>query len=143
MRDDSPFARTDPTLLPILDELQSQEPSFHRPEFASSVEDFGRLMAPDYWEVGASGRRYDRSFILETLAANPPVDSLAAGWKATTFACRSLAEDTYLLTYTLDQNGRITHRSTIWRRNGSTWQILFHQGTVVSSPGEDNVVPAS
>ena len=77
------------------------------------------------------------------LAAAPPADSLAAGWKATSFACRALADDIYLLTYTLDQNGRITHRSTIWRRDGGTWQIVFHQGTLVSSPGEDNVVPAS
>src|SRR5579864_2085688 len=111
MRDDSPFARTDPKLLPILDELQRREPIFHRPDYASSVEEFDRLMAADYWEIGASGRRYDRGFILETLAANPPADSNSAGWHATGFACRSLADDTYLLTYTLDQNGRITQRS--------------------------------
>lgn len=106
------------------------------------MEAFDRLMATDYWEIGASGRRYDRSFILATLTANPPVDANAAGWEVSGFACRSVGDDTYLLTYTLDQNGRTTRRSTIWRRNGAEWQILFHQGTVVSSPGEDNIVPA-
>lgn len=142
MRDDSPFACTDPRLLPILNELRRQEPIFHRPENGSCTEDFDRLMAPDYWEIGASGRRYKRSFVLEHLTANPPVDSDAAGWKTSDFGCRSLGDDTYLLTYTLDQNGRITRRSTIWRRNGEDWQILFHQGTVVSSPDGDDVVPA-
>ena len=142
MRNAGAFALTDPTILPILDELRCQEPIFHRPEHASSIEAFSGLMAPDYWEVGASGNRYGRSFILEHLAASPPVDSDAAGWKTSDFACRLLGDETYLLTYTLDQNGRITHRSTIWRRNGADWQILFHQGTVVSSSGGDNAVPA-
>lgn len=142
MRDASPFARTDPSLLPILDELQGREPIFHRPTYASGIEAFDRLMALGYWEVGASGNRYERSFILGLLAASPPVDSDAAGWKTSDFACRLLGDETYLLTYTLDQNGRITRRSTIWRRDGIDWQILFHQGTVVSSPGGDDAVPA-
>ena len=99
-------------------------------------------MAPDYWEVGASGNRYERRFILEQLTASPPVDSDAAGWKTSDFACRLLGGETYLLTYTLDQKGRITRRSTIWRRNGADWQILFHQGTIVSSTGGGDSAPA-
>lgn len=119
MRDASPFACTDPALLPILDELQRQEPIFHRPEFASGIEAFDQLMAPDYWEIGASGRRYSRSFILKRLAAYPSEDSRVAGWKTSGFACRHVGVDTYLLTYTLDQNDRVTRRSTIWRRYGT------------------------
>ena len=142
MRNARPFACTDPTLLPILDELRCREPIFHRPEYGSSIEAFDRLMPSDYWEVGASGNRYERSFILAHLAASPPVDSDAAGWKTSDFACRPLGGETYLLTYTLDQNGRITRRSTIWRRNGADWQILFHQGTVVSSSGGGDSAPA-
>ena len=142
MRNARPFACTDPTLLPILDELRCREPIFHRPEYGSSIEAFDRLMASDYWEVGASGNRYERSFILAHLAASPPVDSDAAGWKTSDFACRLLGGETYLLTYTLDQHGRITRRSTIWRRNGADWQILFHQGTVVSLAGGGDSAPA-
>lgn len=117
------------------------EPIFHRPAFARTQEDFARLMAPGYWEVGASGRRYDRSFILDHLAANPPVDAEATGWQATGFDCRALGLETYLLTYKLDQNGRPTRRATLWQRTPAGWQILYHQGTIVVD-GADNRSPA-
>jgi hypothetical protein len=35
------------------------------------------------------------------------------------------------LTYTLHQGARITRRSTIWRRTGEGWKIVYHQGTMV------------
>lgn len=133
---DEIFTRTDPDLLPLLKQLQVQEPIFHRPQFAATLEDFDRLMAPDYWEVGASGRRYGRTLILETLKKRPPVDSQTANWRATDFACRRLGPDTYLLTYTLDQNGRRTRRTTVWRQMGANWQILFHQGTLAETIDE-------
>jgi hypothetical protein len=124
---------TDPELLPILDELAPREPIFHRPEFASNLIAYGRMMADDFWEFGASGRRYDRDFILEMLAKTPPMDATIAGWLTSDFHCRRLAADTYLLTYTLDQGGRLTRRSTIWRSTTEGWQILFHQGTVIQA----------
>ena len=58
----------------ILADLSRREPIFHRPDFPT-------MMADDYWEIGASGSRYDRAFILEHLAQNPPVDAEAAGWQ--------------------------------------------------------------
>ena len=90
-------------------------------------------MASDYWEVGASGRRYSREFILETLAQHPPVDAARANWQVTDFALQQLAQDTYLVTYTLDQAGRITRRSTLWQKAAEGWRILYHQGTIVHS----------
>ncbi|HEY9112631.1 MAG TPA: hypothetical protein VIM92_12770 [Rhodanobacteraceae bacterium] len=44
-----------------------------------------------------------------------------------------MAPDVYLLTYTLRQGARLTQRSTIWRRVGEDWKIVFHQGTVVAT----------
>ena len=124
---------TDPELLPILDELAAQEPIFHRPAHAGTMQDFDRLMAPDYWEIGASGKRYTRAFILHTLADNPPVDAATANWQASDFHLRRVSPDTYLLTYTLDQVGRLTRRATIWRSTSGGWQILYHQGTLIQS----------
>ena len=54
---DESVPKTDPELLPILNELAPQEPIFHRAAFASSLADFDRLMIADFWEFGASGRR--------------------------------------------------------------------------------------
>jgi len=126
------FFTTNPDLAPILDELRPLEPIFHTPEFGLELADFERRMAPDYWEVGASGRRYSRDFILQALADSPPVDATTARWRASGFGLRRLSPDTYLLTYSLRQAERLTRRSTIWQRTPAGWIILFHQGTVVS-----------
>ncbi|MGA8939072.1 MAG: DUF4440 domain-containing protein [Acidobacteriaceae bacterium] len=137
----TPFYTTDPALLHILDELIPFEPIFHRPHHASTLEDFDRLMAPDYWEVGASGRRYGRAFILQMLAENPPIDAATARWRISGQALRRLSPDTYLLTYSLRQSDRLTRRSTLWQSTPKGWCILYHQGTVVSAD-EDNVSPS-
>jgi hypothetical protein len=52
---------------------------------------------------------------------------------------RRLGPDTYLLTYTLDQAGRRTRRSTIWRRSEDGWQILYHQGTIIAAEEDDRI----
>src|SRR5208337_4880717 len=62
-----PSLSTEPTLLSVLDELKSREPIFHHPELGTTRADFDKMMAPDFWEVGASGRRYSRGYVLEVL----------------------------------------------------------------------------
>jgi hypothetical protein len=89
------------------------------------------MMHPDFWEIGASGRRYSREFILAELERRwqKPVEDI---WETSGFHCRKLAPDLYLLTYTLIQNKmRKTRRSTLWQHTDGGWQILFHQGTMV------------
>jgi hypothetical protein len=120
-----------PTLTEIMQLLSDREPIFHRPEYAATLEEFDRMMVHDYWEIGASGKRYDRAFILEVLAerlAHPAPDP----WQTKDFACRQLGENTYLLTYTLTQDERVTRRATVWRQTDGEWQILYHQGTIAS-----------
>ena len=136
------FNKVEPELLPILDELRRREPIFHTAEFGSTTAEFERSTAPDYWEVGASGRRYSRAFILRELTVNfPYVDAAAAGWQTTDFGLRRLGPETFLLTYTLDQAGRRTRRSTIWQKSEDGWRILYHQGTIIAAE-EDDTVPA-
>lgn len=133
------FAHTERDLLPILEELRRLEPIFHTAEFGTTNADFERMMAPGYWEVGASGRRYSRDFILQTLADAPPIDAASAGWQTSGHALLRLGPDTYLLTYTLQQAERLTRRATIWQSTPEGWQILYHQGTIVSA--EEGDVP--
>ena len=125
-----PALTTSPELLPILAELQAREPIFHTPQFGSTRADYERLMDEAYWEVGASGRRYSREFILNLVTTRPP-DPTESSWLTRDFQCREIAPENYLLTYTLQQGARITRRSTLWRRVGSAWRILYHQGTLV------------
>ena len=136
----SPFPQTEDDLLPVLAELQEREPIFHRSALPSTTDAFAQLIAPGYWEVGASGRCYSREFILRHLADHPPVDAGAAGWQSSGFACRRLGTETFLLTYTLQQGPRRTRRATIWQRTSGHWQILYHQGTIVAD-NEDDTAP--
>ena len=134
------FSRVDPELLPILEELQRREPIFHTKEFGTTIEEFERTVAPAYWEVGATGRRYSREFILQTFQAIPPI-AAAEEWDCRDFGLLQLGPDTYLLTYTLNQWDRLTRRATVWQRAADCWRVLYHQGTAVSH-NEDDMVPA-
>ena len=134
----SVFNAIDPHLRPVLAELLAREPIFHRPAHAATLDDFANLMAPDYWEVGASGRRYSRAYILEHLAEDPPEDATTAGWKLFDPQCRQVEHNVFLITYTLSQNqNRRTRRSTLWRRTPAGWQIIYHQGTVIAAEEDD------
>jgi hypothetical protein len=137
------FTKVEPDLLPILDELRRREPIFHTAAFGATAAEFERSTAPNYWEVGASGRRYSREFILAWAGRSLShfVDAEASGWRTEDFGLRRLGPDTYLLTYTLDQAGRRTRRSTIWQNSEDGWRILYHQGTIIAVE-EDDRLPA-
>jgi hypothetical protein len=130
------FSHIDPELFPVFEELRRREPIFHTPEFGTTLADFANATAPDYWEVGASGRRYSREFILRTLGKVPPIDAITAGWQSFDYSIRRLGPDTYLFTYTLRQAERVSRRATIWQSVSGRWRILYHQGTLVSAEEE-------
>jgi hypothetical protein len=127
-----PQLETAPRLEAILEALKAREPIFHRPEFGTTRADFEAMMDPEFWEVGASGKRYSREYVLYVLQTRPP-DPEEASWVTRDFLCREIVQDNYLLTYTLKQGDRLTRRATWWRRTSAGWKILYHQGTVVSS----------
>ncbi len=130
-----PARVTDAALSGILSELIQREPIFHRPEFGTSRADYERMTAEDFWEVGASGRRYSRAYVLDLLKQRADAASAEEELEASEFCCRRLAGEVYLLTYTLVQNRtRKTRRLTIWERTPLGWQIVFHQGTIVEEP---------
>ena len=70
----------------MLAELRDREPIFRRPEFGSNPADLEQQMAPDFWEVGASGRRYSRDHLVAVLR-----EWLAGGredpWTTSGFYC--------------------------------------------------------
>ncbi len=125
-----PILETEPRLQSIQEELAAREPIFHHPELGTTRADLEAMTVSDFWEVGASGRRYSREYVfsvLEERSESPGNDK----WETSGFHCREIAPDNYLLTYTLDQQGRITRRATLWRRTPDGWKIVYHQGTVV------------
>ena len=113
--------------------LRAREPIFHRREHGTTRADFAAMMAPDYWEVGASGQIYDRATVLAELDrrfGDPAYDPMA-GLEVSDFACRDAGGHTWLVTYHLRQGDRRTRRVSVWRRTNGTWLLLYHQGTVI------------
>jgi len=114
----------------ILKELTQREPIFHRPELGTTRRDYEDMTDPGFWEVGASGRRYSRDYILDTLG-NRALEGGTDVWEIKDLHCLEIAADNYLVTYTLLQGSRVTRRATLWRRSAAGWKILYHQGTLV------------
>lgn len=119
----------------VLEELKKREPIFHRPEFGTTRTAFENMTIDDYWEIGASGKRYGREECIETVVARYQDPNYLKNdfWETSDFECRQLSDDTYLLTYTLIQGKekRVTRRSTIWRLVGKQWKMVYHQGTII------------
>lgn len=117
----------------VLTELLRREPIFHRAEFGLERADFERMTASEFWEIGASGRRYSRQFVIDSCVWRYEKPE-AAHWEIQDPQCLEIADGNYLMTYTLIQGERVTRRSTIWRQTPDGWQIVFHQGTEVVNP---------
>ncbi|MFF2501768.1 DUF4440 domain-containing protein [Streptomyces sp. NPDC058067] len=100
------------------------------PEVRRSPELLGELLHPDYFEFGASGRRWDRASIVAALSAtNEP------GARPLTVSRMKgvrLASGLVHLTFETDRNGARAHRSSLWRRHEEGWLLYFHQGTPFS-----------
>lgn len=88
------------------------------------------LLAPDFTEIGQSGRLWTRGEIVAALVGDttplPPA-------VLTEREVRPVGPDTVLLTYRLELDGAVSRRSSLWRRDGDGVRCLFHQGTPVPS----------
>ena len=125
------MARTEETPRDLLAELRALESELHHPGVRSSRARLEALLHPDFREVGRSGRPYTRETVIEHLAAqSAPPDVVASDHELVV-----LAPDVALLTYRSahrEPDGTLTLaalRSSVWRRDGPGWRLLYHQGT--------------
>ncbi len=123
-------------LVDVKNYIIAREPVFHHREFTNSREDVERETTDDYFEISASGCDYSREFVLDYLEKRykeePEDDMIKDGWKVKNFKIRKLADELYLVNYTLHGQGRVTKRGEIWKGNLTDGiKIMYHQGTVV------------
>lgn len=117
----------------VLAELQALEPLIYAANGGKGREHFERLLIADFWEVGASGQRYSRDFVLGVLEdrqRNPREEA----WQTSEHQLRRIADGCYLLTYLLQQPTRKSRRATLWQKADHGWVMVYHQGTVVVEP---------
>jgi hypothetical protein len=104
-----------------------------QPDVRHSVVELDKPLADDFMEFGSSGLVYTKYDILESL---PKHDS--PRFSLSDFQAKILAPDMVLVTYSAvknDANGQKSSslRSSIWKKNGERWQIVFHQGTIITT----------
>ena len=104
------------------------ELSLLRPDVRSSAQAVEALLDPDFVEVGASGRRWDRPSMVAALGSSEITDPEPI--QATEVAGVQLADDLVHVTYVSRRTGGTpVRRSSLWRRTDGTWRLYYHQGT--------------
>ncbi|WP_189235135.1 nuclear transport factor 2 family protein [Planomonospora parontospora] len=98
------------------------------PEVRSSAVLMGELMDPEFREIGASGRLWDRDSLITAISQDP--DPLTAPIAVSDMEGRLLAPGLVHLTYVSEYDGRRARRSSIWRHSEQGWRLYFHQGTL-------------
>ena len=89
-----------------------------------------RILSPDFFEFGRSGRIYKRE---DTLSAPPQEINVRLPLK--NFKVHPISNDVVLVTYTSEvtyEKIEIGNRSSLWRKMPTGWQLQFHQGTPVA-----------
>ena len=116
--------------------IKKREPIFHHREFTNSRQDILNETTEDYFEISANGCDYSREFVVDYLEKRykeEPVDEMEKeNWQIKNFKIKKIANELYLVNYTLHGQGRVTKRGEIWKGNlKNGLKILYHQGTVV------------
>ena len=109
--------------------LERLEEELWREQTRFDMQRMNKLIAPDFFEFGRSGRVYHRQDALAV--TRQPIDAV---FPLPKLHIRLLNENTAQVTY----NSAVTHdgvveyarRSSIWSRTTSGWTLRVHQGTL-------------
>ncbi|MGW1118343.1 nuclear transport factor 2 family protein [Streptomyces tanashiensis] len=92
-----------------------------------------QLLDPDFVEVGASGRRWDRQAMLSALPVMQGAADDGPQYVPSEMTGTVLAPGVVHLTFETVLDGRRARRSSIWRKSddASGWRMYYHQATPV------------
>jgi hypothetical protein len=105
--------------------IEALEKSLLDPVVRQSPDQLNQLIADDFVEFGSSGKVYTKQDCIRP-------DEIVRNFVISEFKLKELSNDVMLATYKIDENGLISLRSSIWKRYGDDWKIVFHQGTLQS-----------
>ncbi|SRR5258707_9970826 len=117
----------------LSENLLNLEKKLLDPTLRRTPEKLAPLLADEFVEFGSSGRTYDKKQILFALRKQIP-----GRLTIEEFRVREISPAAALVTYRAraesadHKTEKSSLRSSLWVRRGSEWQMIFHQGTVVS-----------
>jgi len=110
-------------------QLQALEEELLTPAVRRSAR-VAELLADDFVELASSGNVVTKQQIIAALA-----EEKAVSITTTDFQAKLLVPDVALVTYRACKHSHPpvhSLRSSIWKRNAGHWQMIFHQGTLMS-----------
>ncbi|WP_459041022.1 nuclear transport factor 2 family protein [Stenotrophomonas sp. PSU-St19] len=111
-------------------ELEALERALHAPQVRADREQLAALLDEDFSEIGSSGRCYGRDAALQEIPLERAQVLIESEQYAVWLLAEDLAQVRYRSRYHLDgQAQRWVLRSSLWRRHGQRWRVVFHQGT--------------
>ncbi|MBI1403281.1 MAG: GNAT family N-acetyltransferase [Porphyrobacter sp.] len=115
----------------VLAQLSAMEPIFHRMQGRSiDRKTLEAFVSPEFWEVGASGKIYERDFVIEAVL-DRGLDHPDRRMACSEFRLVEICTNVFQLGYLLADDGRLSRRTSLWRREQGRWLLLFHQGTIL------------
>ena len=113
--------------------FRALEQSLFEPGVRNSREQAGRLLADEFVEFGGDGSVSTRAEVLAWMETEAPSKRALSDFRA-----QRLAIEIVLVTYrstrsgAVDESARHSLRSSIWKRFGPDWRMVFHQGTLTA-----------
>jgi hypothetical protein len=110
-------------------EFRDLEESMWRAETRFDPDYLERVLHPDFFEFGRSGRTWTRAQTKATESGE--IDAVLP---LPDFTVAELGADTVLVTYrsiVRHEELDYANRSSIWVRDRDAWRLRFHQGTAV------------
>ncbi|MCK7622406.1 DUF4440 domain-containing protein [Streptomyces sp. RS10V-4] len=103
------------------------------PRVRSSRERAGRLLDPEFVEVGGSGRRWTYAAVLAELPGQAGSSADGPRYEPSRMAGVRLAPGLVHLTFETRLGDRRTRHSSLWRRADGVgaWRMYYHQATRV------------
>ncbi|GAA4173312.1 ribonuclease HI family protein [Gryllotalpicola koreensis] len=83
------------------------------------------LLHPDFEEIGASGRLWDRDTTIQALASAPAQTAELSA----VLGVSQVASDALLVVFETSGPRGLARRSSLWVKTSSGWKLRFHQGT--------------
>jgi hypothetical protein len=113
-----------------LDRVLELERELQTPTCRADPARLRELLAPDFVEIGASGRRWDLDSTLTMLDEETAEGSAVIEMSA--LQARALAPGVVQVFWGSDRDGRRARRTSIWCAREHGWQQVYHQGTLLA-----------